>query len=235
MGASPKVAVPTRLQRGRGVCFSPEADLVGGIIVGAAGIDALRHVGHRREVALAALPVLFGVHQIIEAFTWWGLEGVVPAAVGDAATWVYLMIAFVLPVLVPSAVLSLEADPFRRRRVFPFVALGLGVSILLLAALFAGPVSAEVAGRTIAYHVSLGNGGLVTALYVIATCGPLLLSSKTSVRIFGVLNLAAVTVLAWLMATRVISLWCAWAAVASIVIVIHFRTAERPEPVTADI
>lgn len=43
---------------------------------------------------------------------------------------------------------------------------------------------------------------------------------------FGVLNLTAVTVLAGLLATGVISLWCAWAAVASVVIVIHLRTAE---------
>jgi hypothetical protein len=216
------------------VCFSPEADLIGGIIVGGAGIDALRHVGHRREVALAALPVVFGIHQIIEAFTWWGLEGVVPASVGDAATWIYLAIAFLLPVLVPIAVLSLEVNAARSRLVLPFVALGVGVSIMLLAALLTGPVSAEVAGRTIAYHASLEYGGLLTALYVVATCGPLVLSSKTSVRVFGILNLATVTVLAWLMAARVISLWCAWAAVASIVIVIHFRTAKNPEPVMAE-
>ena len=37
------------------------------------------------------------------------------------------------------------------------------------------------------------------------------------------MNLIAVTVLAWLMATGVISLWCAWAAVTSIVIVLHLR------------
>jgi hypothetical protein len=45
--------------------------------------------------------------------------------------------------------------------------------------------------------------------------------------VFGLLNLAAVAVLAWLMASGVISLWCAWAAVASLVIVIHLRTSDR--------
>ena len=90
------------------MCFAPEADLIGGIVVGGAGIDALRHVAHRREFAGAALPVVFGVHQVIEAVAWWGLDGAVPAGLGRAAMWAYLVIAFLLPAAVPVAIGSLE-------------------------------------------------------------------------------------------------------------------------------
>ena len=138
--------------------------------------------------------------------------------------WVYLVIAFVLPVMVPFAILSIEDDPGRRRAILPFGCLGVAVSVVLLFELFTGPVEAEVAGLYIAYDVSLEYGGQITALYVAATCGPLLLSSNRRMVIFGILNLVAVTVLAWLLVAGVISLWCAWAAVASIVIVIHMRT-----------
>ena len=216
------------------MCFSAEADLITGVVVGGAGIDALRHVRHRREVALAALPVVFGTHQAIETLTWWGLDGRIPATIGEAATWVYLVIAFILPILVPVAVRSIERDPARRRMVVPFIGLGLAVTVTLLVELFTGPMSAEIAGLYIEYDVSLDYGGQITALYVAATCIPLLLSGRRSVVVFGVLNLAGVTALAWLMASGVISLWCAWAAVASIVIVIHLRTAtNRGEPVAA--
>lgn len=208
------------------MCFSAEADLVAGVVVGGIGVHTLRQVRHQREVAVAALPVVFGAHQLIEAFTWWGLDGRVPAGLGDAATWVYLTIAFVLPVLVPIAILFLEVDPRRRRMMLPFVALEIAVSAVLLTALYTGPVSAEIVGRTIAYYLDLESGGQITALYVVATCGPLLLSGRKRIVVFGTLNLIAVTVLAWLMATRVISLWCAWAAVTSIMIVIHLRTGE---------
>ena len=78
------------------MCFAPEADLIGGVIVSGTGIDALRHVRHRRELALAALPLLFGAHQLIEAFAWWGLEESVPDRVGTLARDVYLVIAFAL-------------------------------------------------------------------------------------------------------------------------------------------
>lgn len=210
------------------MCFSPEADLIGGFVVGTAGLDALRHVRHKRDIALASLPVAFGAHQMIEAFVWWGLVDRVPTTLGEVATWVYLTIAFVLPLAVPLAILWFEPDQRHRVRVVPFVVLGALVTIVLLVELFSGPVSTEIVGRTIAYDVHLSFGGQLTALYVVATCGPLLLSSNIRVRVFGILNLSAVTVLAWLTATRVISLWCAWAAVTSIVIVVHFRTADRP-------
>jgi len=132
------------------------------------------------------------------------------------------------------AVALVERDPRRRRMVVPFIALGAAVTGALMVGLFTGPVTAEIAGLYIAYDVSLDYGGQIVALYVAATCIPLLLSSRRSIVVFGVLNLAAVTVLAWLMATGIISLWCAWAAVTSLVIVIHLRTAETRGEIGAE-
>jgi hypothetical protein len=212
------------------MCFSAEADLIAGVVVSGIGVDAVRHVSHRRELALAALPVVFGVHQLIETFTWWGLEGSVPASLGDAATWVYLVIAFLLPLAVPLVILSIEVDPERRRMMRPFAVLGGAVTAILLAELFSGPATATDAGLYLAYDVDLDFGVQITVLYVIATCVPMLMSSTRRMVLFGVLNLAAVTTLGWLMAAGVISLWCAWAAVTSVVIAIHLRTAERQEP-----
>ncbi len=92
------------------MCFSPEGDLVGGIVVAAIGIDAVRHLHRRNDhIALAAFPLLLGLHQIDEAFVWWGLQGVVPHEVGRVAMWTYLVIAFVvLPLFVPLVILLLE-------------------------------------------------------------------------------------------------------------------------------
>jgi hypothetical protein len=216
------------------VCFSAEADLVAGIVVSGVGVDALRHVKQRRYLLLAILPLLLGLHQVVEAFVWWGLEGRVPARVGAAATWLYLLIAFaVLPPLVPAAVLSVEADERRRRRLGPLVVLGGAVAVVLLLELGRGPVQAEVACRYLEYHTGLGYGGYVLPFYVAAVCGPLLLSGTRRFVVFGVANLAAVTVLAWLLATGVISLWCVWAAVTSVAIVREVRAKEQRESWTA--
>ena len=207
------------------MCYSPQADLVGGIVIGAIGIDALRHVDHKNDhLALASLPLLLGAHQIDEAFVWWGLQGHVPAAVGRVALWIYLLIAFVvLPIGIPLAVRGFEPDRRRRRLMLPFAAVGTIVGIYLLGAMLRGPIDARLAHYHLAYSAPLSHGLLVTSFYVVAVCGALLLSSFRHVVIFGIANLIAVAVLARLTVDGFASLWCAYAAVACGAIAAHMR------------
>ena len=209
------------------MCFSPEADLVGGLIVTGAGADAVRHARTRPEIGLAALPLAFGAHQIIEAFAWWGLDGIVPPDVGDAAAWAYVLIAFLLPAAVPPIVRAVEPDPGRKRVMWWLGLIGAAVAAALVLQLADGPLQVTDAGRYLDYDAGLVYGGQLAVLYVAATCGPTLLSSIPRVRWFGAVNLVIVLGLARLQAAGVISLWCAWAAVASILIVLHLRTGER--------
>src|SRR5258708_36421080 len=99
----------------------------------AIGFDATRHIGGRSDpLLLATLPLILGGHQLVEDFVWWGLQGHVPHEAGRVALWAYMVIAFVvLPVFVPLAVLMLEPTVRRRRRMAPFVALGVVVSTVL--------------------------------------------------------------------------------------------------------
>ena len=82
------------------MCFSPQADVVGGLVIGAIGIDAVRHVRRRREfLALAWIPLLLGAHQFIEALVWLWLQGHVPRGIGHAALWAYLLIALAMVIV----------------------------------------------------------------------------------------------------------------------------------------
>lgn len=210
------------------MCFSAEADLVAGVVVGAIGIDALRHVQRPDERPLALLPLLLAGHQIVEAFVWWGLRGDVSWSTGRAAMWIYLLIAFcVVPVAVPYALAVLERRYAGRSR-WAFVALGAAVAAVLLYALVRGPVTAETEQHHIDYRIDLWLGGAVVALYVVATVGPLLRSRQVHLRLLGIVNLVAVVALAWLSSSAFISLWCAWAAVTSVAIAAHLRLANRP-------
>ncbi len=199
------------------MCFSAQADLVGGVVVTAIGVDVLRNLGvRRRHIALATLPLMFGLHQLVETFVWWGLQGHVSDGIGQVATWLYLLFAFVaLPMFVPVAVMALEPAGTRRGAMAVLVALGVVVSGVLLAAMIRGPVAARLATNHIAYSTDLRAGALVVIAYVIATCGSLLLSSHREVALFGVVNLVAVAILAKLTIDGFASLWCAWAAITS--------------------
>ncbi len=210
------------------MCFSAQADLVGGTVITLLGVDAIRHVRERRELPIAALPILLGTHQLIETFVWWGLQGHVADDVGQVATWIYLFIAFVvLPPYVPYAVREIESRPSRRRMMLPFLMLGAAVGLTLLVVLLRGPVTATLESYHLAYATSLAYGGFVVIAYVVATCGSLLLSSHRQVVIFGLVNLPVIVVLALLTTSGFASLWCAWAALASCGIAVHLRVRER--------
>lgn len=209
------------------MCFSPEADLVSGIIITGIGIEAMRHVRRPGERALAALPVVLGIHQLIESLVWFGLRGDISERWVHPAAVAYLLIAFgLLPVFVPVAVAALEPE-HDRRRMWAFLALGAVVSAVLIEAIVRGPVRAEIMGHHISYSVDLWHGGLIVALYVVATCGAMLGSVHRSVRLYGLINLIVVALLALVERDALISLWCAWAAVTSIAISLHLRHAPR--------
>lgn len=207
------------------MCFSPQGDLAAGVTVAAIGVDACLHLRGRREyAAVAALPLLFGLHQIDEAFVWWGLRGDVSHQLANVAMWIYLVFALVvLPVLAPLLVLGIERTPAQRRRMMPFVVLGGFVSAVLFEAMLVGHPSASLGSYHIAYSIGLQHGILVIGLYIVATCGPLLLSGYRSIVWFGIANLVAVVVLARLCADGFTSLWCLYAALVSAAIALHLR------------
>jgi len=213
------------------MCFSPEADIGGGLLICAIGVDAVRHIGRRREfIALAWIPVLLGAHQFIEALVWLWLQGHVPRGIGHVALWAYLLIAFVvLPVFIPLAVIALEPTRRRKQLMVPFVLIGTVVAGILLAAMVRGPVSVKLAPYHLAYSIRLSDGFLNVALYVVAVCGPLLVSGYRNVALFGIANLIAVIIIARLTVSGFASVWCGWAAITSAAITLHCRVA-KPHP-----
>jgi hypothetical protein len=210
------------------VCFSPEGDLVGGLVVTAIGVDAFRHVrGRNTHLLLAVTPLILGAHQLDETLVWWGLQGHVPHSVGRVAMWIYLVIALVVvPILVPLAILRLEPTRKRQWIIAPFLALGIAVGTVLLVTMLHGPVTVQLGKYHLAYSVGLRNGILIVGMYVVATCGSLLCSGYKDVVIFGLANVVAVVILARLTADGFTSLWCFYAAVTSAAVSLHMRYAK---------
>ena len=207
------------------MCFSPQADLVGGVVITGIGVDVLLHRdGRNSHIALSALPVLLGLHQFVEAFVWWGLQGHVSAGAGRAAMWVYLSIAFiVLPIFVPTAVLLLEPTARRRWMIVPFVVIGTAVAVALLVAMLHGPVSVRLRPNHLAYSLRLGHSAVVITLYVVAVCGAWLMSGYRPIALYGIANLVAVIVIAKLTIDGFASVWCGYAALSSAALALYMR------------
>lgn len=213
------------------MCFSAEADLIAGLAITGIGLKTQSLVSNPAQRPIAALPVVFGVHQLIEAVVWLDLDNhATSELVGTVATKLYLLIALcVLPLLVPVAVAVLE-PPKRRRWFVVFFGVGAVVAVIMFVALVRGPVTSEITGHHIFYTVRLRYRDVTIAGYVLATCGPLLASSHVRVVFFGTINLAAVAVLVWIDQTTFVSLWCLWAAVISGAIAAHLLLENERTP-----
>jgi len=213
------------------VCFSATANFVGSGVLSAIGVVTLTKVKHRRELLFAALPTLFAVHQFIEGFVWLGLDGILsPAVAHDMGAAFMLYAQGLLPFLLPLSVLLFEADVKSRRRMLPFLVLGLATTLYILWALTAYPTQVYIKGNSFVYMNQATNNTGVALLYVIATCGSLFFSKIRAMVIFGAANLAILLVVMEFKRYAFTSLWCAYAAVASVIILAYFwkSSADRP-------
>ena len=213
------------------MCFSAAANFVGSTVLGGIGIVTLTKVKHRRELLFASLPVLFAIHQFTEGFVWLGLDGVLsPAVTHDMGAAFMLYAQGLLPFVLPLSVLLFEPTAKSRRRMLPFLVIGGATTLYILWALTAYPLQVFVKGNSIVYINPATNNEAVAVVYVIATCGSLFFSKITDMIIFGAANL--VILLAVMVAKRYAftSLWCAYAAVASVIILAYFWKSSRHRP-----
>jgi hypothetical protein len=224
------------------MCFSPQADFTAGAVVAGVGVQTLRRVRVRRELIVGALPLLLGIHQLVEGFVWLGLRGELSPRLGDTAKETYIVFAHaILPALVPLGFTLLEPNPRRARWMRPLVGLGLLLGVYLLWQVIAYPVGAQLQARCIDYTTHTPNDLLIGVLYVAVTCGPALISSRRYLRWFGMVSLVGVIAAALVRVDELTSLWCVYVALVSVLILEHFRrqrafgaapsrSVVRPEP-----
>ena len=213
------------------MCFSATANFVGSGVLGGVGVVTLTKVKHRRELLFATLPTLFAVHQFIEGFVWLGLDGILsPAVAHDMGAAFMLYAQGLLPFLLPLSVFLFEPDRKSRGRMLPFVVLGGATTLYILWALTAFPLQLYVKGNSIVYINQATNNTAVAALYVIATCGSLFFSKIRMMVIFGAANLAILLVVMEFKRYAFTSLWCAYAAIASVIILGYFWRSHGERP-----
>ncbi len=213
------------------MCFSATANFVGSGILGTLGVVTLTKVKHRRELLFASLPMLFAIHQFTEGFVWLGLDGLLsPVVTHDMAAAFMLYAQGLLPFLLPLSVLLFEPDVRCRRRMLPFLVVGSLTALYILWALTAYPLQVSIERNSIVYINAATDNTAVAILYVIATCGSLFFSRERDMVIFGTANLIILLTVMAFRRYAFTSLWCAYAAVASVIILAYFWKSSGQRP-----
>ena len=213
------------------MCFSATVNFAGSAALGAAGVATLAKVKHRRELLFAAMPLLFAIHQFIEGFVWLGLDGVLSPSVAHNMGAAFMLYAQgLLPFVAPLSVVLFEPNARSRRRMLPFAVLGGAVTVYILWALTAFPLQLYIEKNTIVYMNQATNNTIVALVYVIVTCGSLFFSQIRMMVVFGAANLAILLIVMAVKRYAFTSVWCAYAAVASVIILAYFWTSQEERP-----
>lgn len=195
-------------------------------MISAVGIVCLARVRRARDLPVAALPLLLGAHQLVEAAVRDTGGGGSPAA----TAWAVIALPL-LAVWVPAGVLP-AAAPGAPRRLWGPPAAGPAAAGVLVYCLATRPVTAEIRGRTIGYGVNVPWMPLMLTGYLFATLGALLLGGDRLLRTLGVVLTAGALACSALWRLEFASTWCAFAAVASLLVLGRVRRPHSAPPVT---
>ncbi len=192
-------------------------------VIGVVGVVTLRKVSTPHEVVFASLPLLFALHQFSEGFVWLGVEKMIGARALEMAETLFIYYAQgVLPFLIPLAIWLIEKDSFKRKIVAILAVIGLGVAVYTMYGLATVPSSVSVINDTLYYKNPWTENYYDAILYILTTCGSLMLSSSISIQIFGFLNLLGLIIIFLLRPYGFTSLWCLYAATISGLLYFYF-------------
>jgi len=187
------------------------------------GIIAVKKIPAVSLVPFAIIPLLFAVQQFSEGFVWLAGTNVISAAWKQPSVLFFLLFAQVVwPVWVPFSIFLLEKQPLRRKILLALLVAGAILAIYHLYCLAAFPVSAEIADHHIDYRLGYSSfaGGLGSMVYIMATILPPFISGVKKMPLLGLCILLSFLVTLFFYKTYVISVWCFFAALISVIVVL---------------
>ena len=206
------------------MCFSATASFVASGVIGSIGVATLRQVREPRALLFASVPMLFAVHQFTEGWVWLGLDGRIGKLALDHVAFLFMLYAQgILPVLMPAAVALMEPPGWRRGAILGLTGIGALVCAWDVSGLIFLPSRCFIEQNSIAYRNPMTGNIWISYLYILATCGALLLSTHRVVRWYGVLNVVALTITEIVKQYAFASVWCFYAAIMSVMIYWQFR------------
>ena len=206
------------------MCFSASASFASAGVIGVIGVATLRHVREPRTLLFAAVPLLFALHQLCEGLVWLGLEGRIGKVALDHVAFLFTIYAQgILPLLMPVAVVLMEPRGWRRSVILGLTGIGAVVCGWDFIGLVSLPSQTFIDYHSISYRNPMTGNLFISLLYILATCGALLLSSHRVVQWYGALNVIGLMIVEIVKEYAFTSVWCFYAALLSVIIYWQFN------------
>ncbi|GAB4132923.1 MAG: hypothetical protein Fur0041_04680 [Bacteroidia bacterium] len=203
------------------MCFSASASFGASALLAATGVTALKRNTVRKNDLIAAIPFVFAVQQCLEGFVWLALESNSPQDRSLVPVILFLIFAQVVwPTYVPLSFYRSEQNKGRKKILLVILLLGICVSCYLARILFICDSSAKQLNHHILYQQNI-TGWLPAfsgLFYFIPTVLPSLFSSIRKSWLLGLMIAAAYLTTKLFFPDFVISIWCYFAALISIIV-----------------
>lgn len=212
------------------MCFSaPASFALSGILTGV-GVASLRQSSSSRRL-FAAIPLLFAAQQAAEGIVWLTVDGHPGSAVLRLSVYAFLGIALVVwPVWCPVALMRVERNPARRRILTALIWFGAAVAASAAFLLSRSQPVAVVVEHSIRYDRAGSSSAtrdlLVLLAYALSTIVPFLVSSVQLARTIGLAIALSLTLTALIERNSLTSVWCFFAAMLSVLILVAVRREE---------
>lgn len=203
------------------MCFSASASFGASALLLGIGIFTLKNTERKDQKFLASIPLILSFQQFLEGIVWLSIlnsnfeQWKMPSIYG------FLIIAQILwPIFIPYSILVLEKVKSRKTIIFYLWMMGIIQGIYFGIGLIYFPVSASISNSHIAYQMDFpaANNWYGGVLYMFATAISPLFSSIKKIKWIGLIVILTYLISRIFFAYYVISIWCYFAAIISLII-----------------
>lgn len=206
------------------MCFSATASFSGAAVTGLVGFVTLSRIRAPQEMPLASIPLIFSVQQAMEGALWLGLQRAWPQSYASGFAGVFVFIALAIwPWFIPLAVSLVEESDWRRRLIAVLIPVGIGVGAFSALSLIEHPFHATILRNTICYTGVYPQPLASLLVYALCIFVPLFLATERSLNTLGVIVAGGAIVSALFFYESFISVWCFFAAAASVAVFFAFE------------
>ena len=204
------------------MCFSATASFIAGGTLSTIGGATIKKVKKKSELPYAAIPLLFGIQQIIEGVLWLSFYNNL-VLIRTVATFLFSLFAYALwPAFVPFSVKLLEPSSGRKKILFVLQTIGGGVGLYSLYFIIKFPITCSIVNYSIQYAGTIPFGYQIFWLYCVSACGSCFVSSHKIINIFGVFLIVSIAITYHYYLVSFVSVWCFFAALLSGVVYLYF-------------
>ena len=205
------------------MCFSPEASFIASAVVTTVGVVSYKKATDFPTKTLALIPLFFGLQQLSEGFVWLSLLYEQFAFLKEASSIGFIIFAWIVwPTFVPYSMWLIEKDIKRKKILRFFIFIGVFVSTMLAYTMIFRNLHAEIQDCSIIYDFDVTKSihKFFGILYLMVTVLPTLISKVPKVWILGASNILAFVGTKVFISERILSIWCFFAALTSVVVLL---------------